>query len=152
MPFNYVHPNVEQGVRKTNFGMSLLLFLHVANKEYCWMDFHEIYRGDILLKFVNVSQLWALYMKTHVLFCMHHNCNLLSMFRSQIFNKSYRGKWNIFYAQHTFLGSLLGFEINGTEMREVPKLWCVCISKVFWIACHRDLSIFHVFSLSELRI
>lgn len=73
--------------------------------------FMKFYTGDILLKFDNISQVWALYMKTYVLFCMHHNCNLLSMFCSQIPNKSCRGKWNIFCAQYTFLGSLLGFQI-----------------------------------------
>lgn len=79
-----------------------------STAEWIFMKFCT---GDILLKFDNMSQLWTLYMKTYVIFCMHHNHNLLSMFRSQIFNKSCRGKCNIFHVQYTFFRSLLGFGI-----------------------------------------
>ena len=101
-----------RGLRKLILVCHYYYFFVLLTKSTAEWVFMKFYTGDILLKFDNMYQLWALYMKTYVLVCMHHNCTLLSTCCRQVFNESCRGKWNIFYAQYTFLGSLLGFEIT----------------------------------------
>jgi hypothetical protein len=126
-----------RGLRKLILVCHYYCFCVLPTKSTAEWIFMKFYTWDILLKFGNMSQLWARCMKICVLFCMHHNCNLLSTCCSQIFNKSCRGKFNIYYGQYTFLGSLLGFEImeqkwgncQNNDVRPFPKCFEVGVTQ-----------------------